>query len=455
MKFVYSLNTVSLLKLIASLDRANKRFAVILDNKDIYHGYISINQLRRLIVSGANENDFISSFNLKNFFFEEEELKNLSGWKKKLTDSTWEFNEPIVIVNDNHKIVKVVTLHELDVRFSKNYNSLKPVIRKKILLIGGGGYLGSILTRKLLMNGFSVRIFDLFIYGKSHVNKIKDDNLEIIHGDIRNIESISSALVDVDSVILLAAVVGDPASLARPLQTIQTNYLATQVIVSACKFEQINRFIYASTCSVYGFSNNLLDEESPMNPVSLYARTKISSENTIKNLVNGNFAPTILRMSTLYGYSPRMRFDLVVNTMTMKAFLDKEILVFGGDQWRPILKVDDAADAYIKVLDSDINLIKGKIYNVGSEFQNFRIKDIAKIVSKSTNGTKIKTLKSNVDIRDYKVSFEKIKKELSFSPELNLEESIHDIYNKLENKTLKNPKDKKYYNHFFDSSEEI
>ena len=103
MKFVYSLNTVSLLKLIASLDRANKRFAVILDNKDIYHGYISINQLRRLIVSGANENDFISSFNLKNFFFEEEELKNLSGWKKKLTDSTWEFNEPIVIVNDNLK----------------------------------------------------------------------------------------------------------------------------------------------------------------------------------------------------------------------------------------------------------------------------------------------------------------------------------------------------------------
>lgn len=455
MNYIYSLNSLSLSKLISLLDKANKKYAIILDKKDKYKGYISINQLRRYIVSGANENDTVSIFNLKKNFLRVNELSDRTVLEKRVIEFAADFGEPVVIINDNKEVEKVITFNELNVNYFSNINSLKSGTQKKVLVIGGGGYLGSVLTKKLLLRGYSVRIFDLFIYGKSHLSKFKDENIEIIQGDIRNIEAISNALADIDSVILLAAVVGDPASIARPHQTIQTNFLATQAIVSACKFEQINRFIYASTCSVYGHSDDLLDESSPMNPVSLYARTKIASEDTIKNLVNGNFAPTILRVSTLYGYSPRMRFDLVVNTMTLKAFLDNEILVFGGEQWRPILDINDAADSYIKVLEADINLIKGKIYNVGTELQNYKIKELAEIVSNTLNEININTIRSDVDRRNYKVSFEKIQKELSFIPKVKLEESIRDIFFKLKNNTIKNPKNKKYYNHFFDSSEEI
>jgi nucleoside-diphosphate-sugar epimerase len=145
----------------------------------------------------------------------------------------------------------------------------------------------------------------------------------------------------------------------------------------AAASKQIHKFVYASTCSVYGVGKDILDEDAPLNPISLYARTKISSEESIMNLADHSFKPVIMRMSTLYGYSARMRFDLVVNTMTMSAFSEGRINVFGGSQWRPLLSVEDAADAYIKVIKANIG---SKIYNVGSEQQNYRISEVAELV---------------------------------------------------------------------------
>lgn len=328
-------------------------------------------------------------------------------------------------------------------------------MNKRILVIGGAGYLGVVIVQKLLDNGYVIRIFDSFIYGHKPVQRyINDPRVEIIKGDIRNIEKVNSAMNDVSSVILLAAVVGDPASATRPEQTIETNYLASQAIASACKLKKINRFIYASTCSVYGTGKDILDETADLNPVSLYARTKIASESIINNLANDEFAPTIMRMSTLYGYSPRMRFDLVVNTMTMTAYLDKQIRVYGGNQWRPLLHIDDASEAYLKVLQADIELVRGKIYNVGSEEQNFQISDVARMISEALDGIEVKTELTTFDVRDYKVSFRRIQDELDFRVKNTLEEASMEIYSKLETGIIKDPLQKRYYNHYFDASEE-
>ncbi len=334
-------------------------------------------------------------------------------------------------------------------------------MKEKVLVIGGAGFLGTVLVDKLLESGYPVRILDSFIYGKKSVKKFTaDDRVEIIEGDIRNIETVNHSMDNIGCVIHLAAVVGDPAGAKRPEQTVETNYLASQMIASACKMKGIKRFLYASTCSVYGVGKDVLDENAPLNPVSLYAKTKISSEKSIMQLVDNTFAPTIMRMSTLYGYSHRMRFDLVVNTMTMTAFSDKHIKVFGGNQWRPLLHVKDAADSYIKVLESDIDFVRGKIYNVGSEIQNYRIQQVADMTVEAINeltGKEIpvKTETTNVDARDYRVSFKKIQDELGFKVGNTINGAVKEIYSALDSGVIKDPKQKVYYNHYFDSSEEL
>ncbi|MBZ0202933.1 MAG: SDR family oxidoreductase, partial [Ignavibacteria bacterium] len=334
-------------------------------------------------------------------------------------------------------------------------------MKDKILVIGGAGYLGAVLVENLLRRGYSVRILDSFIYGKKAVEKYTGDKrVEVINGDIRNIETVNNSMEGIGSVALLAAVVGDPASKARPEQTVETNYLAAQVVASSAKRSGVKKFIYASTCSVYGVGSEMLDEQAPLNPVSLYAKTKISSEESIMSIAGGDFSPVIMRMSTLYGFSPRMRFDLVVNTMTMTAFTGGRITVFGGNQWRPLLSLEDAADAYIKVLESKMQMNGGKIYNVGSEEQNYIITDVAKLVAEGIKKASGKDIPINIegdstDARDYRVTFKKIQAELGFTVRSTIPNSAAEIWSKLESREIDDPKRKIYYNHYFDASEEL
>jgi nucleoside-diphosphate-sugar epimerase len=331
-------------------------------------------------------------------------------------------------------------------------------MKDKILVIGGGGYLGAVLVERLCKEGYFIRIVDSFIYGKKAVEKYYGNtNIEIIEGDIRNIETVNSSMIDIDCVIHLAAVVGDPASKVRPEQTVETNYLAAQMIAAASRLNGIHKFIYASTCSVYGVGKDILDEEASLNPISLYARTKISSEESIINLADHTFKPVIMRMSTLYGYSARMRFDLVVNTMTMSAFTENRINVFGGNQWRPLLSLSDAAEAYLKVINSSTG---PRIYNVGSEKQNYRITEVAELVKQGIKEVSGKDIPINIegesiDVRDYRVSFRRIQDELGFNVEYTIPMAAKEIWQKLESKEIKDPKQKVYYNHYFDSSEEL
>ncbi len=331
-------------------------------------------------------------------------------------------------------------------------------MKTKVLVIGGGGYLGAVLVERLLSEGYYIRILDSFIYGRRAVEKYTGNKLvEIIEGDIRNIQTVNSSMPGIDCVIHLAAVVGDPASKVRPEQTIETNYLAALAIAGASKLNGIHNFIYSSTCSVYGTGKDILDEGAPLNPISLYARTKISSEESILNIADNTFKPVIMRMSTLYGYSPRMRFDLVVNTMTMTAFTEGQITVFGGNQWRPLLSLHDAADAYLKVINAGVG---NKIYNVGSEQQNYTISEVAELVRqgiKNASGREIPVNieKDSTDARNYRVSFKRIQDELGFSVKYTIPEAAREIWQKLDSKEIKDPKQKVYYNHYFDSSEEL
>jgi nucleoside-diphosphate-sugar epimerase len=198
----------------------------------------------------------------------------------------------------------------------------------------------------------------------------------------------------------------------------------------------------------------MLDEKAILNPVSLYARTKIESEKIILGMGDEYFSPTILRMGTLYGYSPRMRFDLVVNTMSMKSFVDGKIQVFGGRQWRPLLGVEDAAEVYVRCLEANLQTVGNQIFNVGSDAQNYQIDDVAEIIGTALGGIPISRDISNLDARDYRVSFSKLKTALDFSPRQTIGDAAGAIFEKLRSGVIRNPAQRIYYNHYFDSAEE-
>jgi nucleoside-diphosphate-sugar epimerase len=199
---------------------------------------------------------------------------------------------------------------------------------------------------------------------------------------------------------------------------------------------------------------NLLNEEAPLNPVSLYARTKIESENIILGMGDEYFSPTVLRMGTLYGYSPRMRFDLVVNTMSMKSFIDRKIQVFGGRQWRPLLGVQDAAEVYVRCLEANLQDVGNQVFNVGSDDQNYQIDEVAEIIGNALGGIPISRDNSNLDARDYRVSFAKLRGMLGFKPKQTVDNAARAILVKLQSGELGNPAQRIYYNHYFDSAEE-
>lgn len=322
-----------------------------------------------------------------------------------------------------------------------NYEKAEKAV-KNICIMGGGGYLGTILAEKLLLQGYSVRILDIFTFGKEPVIKLQTamtnrDNmgkLEIYEGDMRSMSDVIKVLEGIDAVVILGAVVGDPASSKYPISTFEVNYLSTQMIAETCAYLNINRLLFASTCSVYGQNDpdEVLDEQASLNPVSHYARTKINAEQAILQVKAPNFAPTIMRMSTLYGPSYRMRYDLVVNTMMMKSITTKKITVFGGEQWRPLLSVSDAAEAFIAAIKADIGQVKRKIYNVGDEKENYQIKDLGHIISQffKDKGHEIEldVIPQDTDQRNYKVSFAKIKEQLNYQTKYKVADVLEELY---------------------------
>jgi nucleoside-diphosphate-sugar epimerase len=316
-----------------------------------------------------------------------------------------------------------------------------------VLVIGGAGYIGSILVRKLLDRGYHVTVLDALLYGDEGIRELYGRaNFTLIKDDFRNIEGVVRALQGRDAVFHLGAVVGDPACALDERLTLEINLAATRLIGEAAHGFGIERFIFASTCSVYGASEQISDERSSLNPVSLYARSKISAERALLDLEDGHFAPTILRFATIFGLSPRPRFDLVVNILAARAARDKRITIFGGDQWRPFVHVDDVATALLKCLEAPVSTVKGQIFNVGGDDQNYRIKDVGTQVAELIPDTEIVQRGEDTDPRNYRVSFAKIRKQLGFQPVHSVTNGIAEIRDAVVDGRLGNFDDPRYSN---------
>lgn len=316
---------------------------------------------------------------------------------------------------------------------------------KKILVTGGAGYLGAVLVRKLLERHYYVRILDQLIFGKESVQDLlSHKNFDLVVGTIEDEYIVNKSLQDIDVVIHLACVSNDPCCELDPELTYKVNYLSTERLLELSKQAGVKRFIFASSASVYGASADaLVTENSPTTPVSLYAKTKLNCEKFILEGSTDNFSTCCLRKATLYGYSPRMRFDLVVNIMTAMAINQGKIAINGGDQWRPLLHVNDAADAYITCLEAPESKINRQIFNVGSE--NFRIRDVADCVKEVFPN--IEVVESyTVDKRSYRASFDKISNILGFESKNNVKKGIIEIKEAFDKNLITNYMDLNYYN---------
>jgi nucleoside-diphosphate-sugar epimerase len=296
-----------------------------------------------------------------------------------------------------------------------------------VLVIGGAGYIGSSLVNQLLTQGRTVRVLDNLLYGDRALRSmLGHPRLSLQPGDCRNIQDVVHAVRGVNSLVHLAAIVGDPACEQDHETALQTNYAATRMILDVSKGHGVKRFVFASSCSVYGASDELMDESSAVRPISLYGHTKVDSERALLAEADYNFHVTILRRATVFGLSFRPRFDLVVNLLTAKALRDRLVTIYNGEQWRPFIHVDDVAAAMIAVLNAPVEKVSGEILNVGNTRLNFTLTQLAEKILTAFPGTRVEHVE-NGDRRNYRVSFAKIEERLGFSCRYSIEDGIRQI----------------------------
>lgn len=323
------------------------------------------------------------------------------------------------------------------------------VIRDKVIVTGGAGYLGNVLVPLLLEAGKKVVVLDTFYFGKEHLAKYASNpNLSLIEVDVSHHENLPSLFKDVETVIHLAGLSNDPSGDLDPNLTIQTNFLGTLSLARRAKAEGVKKFIFISSCSVYGASGSThLDEQSEVGPVTLYALSKLQCENELLPLADSKFSVTALRFATLFGYSPRMRFDLAINVMTKRALQGKSIILNGdGVQYRPFLHVKDASRAIMTVMDEDQSIVNKQIFNVGNSELNFMIKDLVILMQKFFKDAPIERLEGNRDNRSYLVSFKKFERICNFKAIYNVEYGVNEIKAAYEKGELPNMDDIQYYN---------
>jgi nucleoside-diphosphate-sugar epimerase len=318
--------------------------------------------------------------------------------------------------------------------------------QRPVLVIGGAGYIGSWLVRRLLESGQRVRVLDSAIYGLGAIQDIlANPYLEFLHGDCRNIQDVVKAMRGVSSVVHLAAIVGDPACEVDRKSTIEINYASTRMLVEIAKGHGIERFLFASSCSVYGASDELMDEHSRVEPISLYGETKVSSEETLLRAASPTFHPVIMRFGTVFGLSSRPRFDLVVNLLSARAHQDGVITVFNGQQWRPFVHVKDLAEAIILLLQAPLNAVSSEIFNVGDNRLNHTLNDVADVIGRVFPGTRIEAVE-NSDRRNYRVNFSKIEKRVGFRCKYDLYDGVREIQQAFKSNQIVNYKDMKFSN---------
>jgi len=320
---------------------------------------------------------------------------------------------------------------------------------KKILVTGGAGYLGCVLCPLLVERGADIRVFDRLYFGDSGLlSVLNQDRFELVKGDIRTAEKFPWLLDDVWAVVHLASLANDPSCDLSPTMAEEINHAATIKLAKMAQSRGVERFVFASSASVYGAcGDKLVSEASALCPVSLYARLKIRSERALLGMSDESFAVTVLRQATLFGYSPRMRFDLAINLMTMSAVEKHEIIVLGGGgQWRPFLHVKDAARAIATVLSADRGDVAAEVFNVGSNEHNVRIRDLAEIVAAEVPDTKIEVAPDDADRRSYRVRFDRIENRLGYETTEALGQGAREIAGALREGRLSEPYSSRYFN---------
>jgi len=306
---------------------------------------------------------------------------------------------------------------------------------KTVLVVGGAGYIGSVITEMLLDQGHQVRVLDRMFFGRELMSPLeKRAGLSIVKDDTRY--ACASALDGVDIVMDLAGISNDPASDLAPRITEEINLSGAVHMAQLAKEAGAQRYLYSSSCSIYGHSNGngeRLTECSPKAPVSLYARTKIAAEEELRKLNDDDFAVVFLRNATVYGLSYRMRFDLVINLMTLYAYKKRRLYVLGGgEQWRPLVHVRDVARAFLLMMEAPADKIAGQAFNVGSNDQNYQIYRIAQMVRDVVPHTDLEVVPDDPDKRSYNVSFDKIENVLGFRVEKTPYEGIVEVKQALE-----------------------
>ena len=311
--------------------------------------------------------------------------------------------------------------------------------QKTILVTGGGGYIGTGVVEKLLEKNYKVKVFDKFFYGKDIFTDMKNSkNIEYVEADIREISSLKTALKNVDSVIHLAGIVGDIACSVDEKLAREVNIEATYKIKEAVKLFPIEKFIFASTCAVYGSTQQIVHEESQVdiNAISIYAQTKLIAERDLLEDTSDKLHPIILRFTTVFGHSWKMRFDLAINLFVGQTFHNIPITLIGGDQWRPFIHVQDLAIAILTVLEAPLKKVNRQIFNVGDDRQHMQIKEVISMIEnmvKDERKIKVKHKKGLSNRGDYRVSFKKITEQLQFQRSKDIEVGIREIYENFRN----------------------
>ncbi|MDV2502436.1 MAG: SDR family oxidoreductase [bacterium] len=299
---------------------------------------------------------------------------------------------------------------------------------KRILITGGGGYIGSVLTLTLLEAGHEVLVLDRFFFGRESLGPVlAHPNLELLKEDIRYVDP--QLLEGIDVVVDLAGLSNDPTCDLDPEVTMDINHRGTLRFAALAKKVGVSRYIYSSSCSVYGSAaDGPLDENSPVSPLSHYARCKALCDEALLEKADESFVVTILRNGTVFGLSGRMRFDLVVNLMTLTAHTSDTIYVLGGGkQWRPLIHIKDVARAFQLVMTADAAVVNGQVFNAGGNDLNYQVRYIAEVVKEIYPGITIHAVPDDADKRSYPVCFNKIAELLGFVPQYTVVDGVQEI----------------------------
>lgn len=322
---------------------------------------------------------------------------------------------------------------------------------QKVLVTGGAGYIGSVLTRQLIEKGYKVRIIDSLMYGgEPIIDLLNHPNFDFVKGDVRNEADVRKALEGIDCIAHLAAIVGDPACAQDPELSKTTNVDGSKMLYNIANEMGVDRLVFASTCSNYGKmadENSFVNEGSALAPVSLYAETKVAVEQFLLSQPKTNRTkPTCLRFSTVYGLSLRPRFDLTVNEFAKELTLGRELVIFGEQFWRPYCHVYDLARSVVAVIEAPEEVVAFDVFNVGDTSENYQKKMIVEEILKELPDAKIKYVSKNEDPRDYRVAFDKIKNKLGFEVMFKVPDGIKQIIKTVNEGFILNPDDSKYKN---------